>query len=180
MCRKPTIGVLAILIGIPLWLQGFTLPVLAKTKISPGAEVQADDKTVHGIVASFQKAEEFLDARNLDALMGLYSKDYNYNGLKKDDLKKIWESLFAQHHRIATSHLFSKIVVADGKHPTAEITCTGSLWATSGPTGKRMNIDSWFEEVHHMVYEDGAWRISGHVGEPARTPQFGVAPHPLF
>jgi hypothetical protein len=180
MFKKPTIGLLAMLICIPLSLQGLALPVLAKTKVSPGAEIKADEKAVHGILASFQKAEEFLDARNLDGLMGLYSKDYYYNALKKDDVRKIWEGLLAQHHRIASSHMFTKIVVVDGKHPTAEITCTGSLWATADPSGKRENIDSWFEEVHHMVYENGEWRITGQVGEHPRAPEFGVAPHPLF
>ena len=180
MYKKSTLGLLALLIGVALWLQGFTLPVQAKTKISQGAEIQADDKTVRGILAAFHKAEEFLEARNLDAMMGLYSKDYNYHGLKKEDLRKIWEGLFAQHHRISTAHMFSKIAVVDGKHQTADITCTGTLWATSDPAGQRVNIDSWFEEVHHMVYEDGAWRIRGNAGEAPKALQFGIAPHPFF
>ena len=180
MYKKLILGVFALLILIAFLFQGLTLPVLAKTKITPGADVQADDKSVREILVSFHKAEEFLEARNLDGLMGLYSKDYNYNGLKKDDLRKIWEGLFTQHQKIASSHMFSKIIVVAGKNPTADITCTGSLWATTVPTGHRVNIDSWFEEEHHMAYEDGAWRIRGHAGEAPKVLQFGVAPHPLF
>lgn len=180
MRRMSVAIVLGAVLGTAMWLQTFAVPVLAKTKVSTGAEVQADDKTVREILDAFHRAEEFLQARNLDALMGLYSKEYNYHGLKKDDLRKIWEDLFAQHHRISTEHMFSKIVVLAGKTPAAEITCTGSLWATSDVAGQRVNIDSWFEEVHHMVYEDGRWRIRGHAGEPSKALQFGVAPHPFF
>jgi len=46
-------------------------------------------------------------------------------------------------------------------------------------TGERVNIDSWFQEVHQLVYEDGAWRISGHSGEDPEKLQFGAA-HPFF
>jgi hypothetical protein len=180
MSKKLILGAFALLIWIALVFQGLMSPVLAKTKITSGADVKADDKNVREILASFHKAEEFLEARNLEGLMGLYSKDYNYNGLTKDDLRKIWEGLFTEHNKIASSHMFSKIVVVPGKNPTADITCTGSLWATTVPTGQRVNIDSWFEEAHHMVYEDGAWRIRGHAGEAPKVLQFGVAPHPLF
>lgn len=180
MRRMSVAIVLGAVLGTAMWLQVSAVPALAKTKVSPGAEIRADDKTVREILAAFNRAEEFLQARNLDALMGLYSKDYNYYGLKKDDLKRIWQDLFTQHRRISTEHMFAKIVVMDGKAPTAEVTCTGSLWATSEPAGQRVNIDSWFEEVHHLVYEDGTWRIRGHAGEPSKALQFGVAPHPFF
>lgn len=41
-------------------------------------------------------------------------------------------------------------------------------------------MDSWFEEVHYLVKEDGVWRIIGNAGGTAETPRFGHAPHPLF
>jgi SnoaL-like domain len=179
MSRFSTLIALGFAIGIALWMHGLSLPALAKTKISQGAEVKADDKTVREIVAAFHRAEDFLQARNLESLMALYSKDYNYHGLKKEDLKKIWHDLFANYHRLSSAHMFSRIVVAAGKTPTAEVTCTGVLWATSD-TGQRVNIDSWFEEEHHLTYEDGAWRIRGHAGEAPKGLQFGVAPHPFF
>jgi len=59
------------------------------------------------------------------------------------------------------------------------IACTGGVWATSEATGERVNIDSWFQEVRQLVYEAGAWRISGHSGENPERVQFGAA-HPFF
>jgi len=182
MSSSRTLGSLGIAVGTTLWLLSLSVPspLLAKTKISPDAEIHADQKKVQEIVATFEKAEGALETKNLETLMALYSKDYAYHGLAKDDIRKVWKDLFAQSHRIASEHRFSKIVVADGKNPKAEVTCTGSFWSTSDETGKRVNIDSWYEEVHYLVYEDGAWRIRGHAGEASKDPLFGKTPHPLF
>lgn len=92
--------------------------------------------------------------------------------VKADD-KTVYQGL-------RSNHIFSRIVIRPD-HPTmAEVTCTGSLWAMSRQTGDRVNVDSWFEEVHHLAYEKGAWRIRGHAREAPKALQFGVAPHPFF
>ena len=44
----------------------------------------------------------------------------------------------------------------------------------------RVIIDSWFYEIHHVVYEDGARRIRGHAGEDSKALPFGTSPHPFF
>ncbi len=188
MHRLNTLVVLGVLIWIAMWLQGLSLPAQAKTEISAGAEIQADDKTTRGmldetvgeILATFKRAEKAIKARDLDALMAFYSEDYNYRGLTKGEVRKIWEDLFSQYRRISSTHILSRIVVRGGKGQAAEVTCTGTLWATSNAPMKRVNIDSWFEEVHYLVYENGAWRIHGGVGEVPKRLQFGIAPHPLF
>lgn len=144
------------------------------------AEVKADDKTVGEILGAFNRAEEALHAQNLDALMNLYSQHYGYHGLAKDDLRKVWTELFAQYQGFASNHIFSRITVMSGTNRTAEVTCTGSLWAISKETGHRVNLDSWYGEVHHLIYEDGAWRVQGQGGQAPKGIQFGVAPHPFF
>jgi ketosteroid isomerase-like protein len=181
MSSRRVWGILGIAMWSTVWLLVISLPspAYAKTKVSPDAEIQADHKTVEEIVATFKKAEDALAERNLETLMALYSKDYTYHGLTREDIRKIWEDLFAHSHRIASEHRFSKIVAGDGKNPRAEVTCTGSFWTTD-ETSKRVNIDSWYEEVHYMVYEDGAWRIRGHAGDASKAPLFGTTPHPLF
>ena len=50
----------------------------------------------------------------------------------------------------------------------------------SDVTGQKTAIDSWYEEIHYLVKEDGKWRIRGNAGERPRALQFGTAPHPLF
>src|SRR5262249_16903210 len=148
MASSRILGIFGMAVGTTLWLLALSgpSPVFAKTKLSPDAEIHGDQKKVQEIIATFEKAEAALEARNLETLMALYSKDYGYHGLTKEDIRKIWKDLFAQSHRIASEHRFSKIVVADGKNPKAEVTCTGSFWSTSDESGKRVNIDSWYEE----------------------------------
>lgn len=144
------------------------------------AEVKADDKTVSGILAAFNRAEAALQAGNVDDLMGLYSERYSYHGLTKQDLRKIWDELLLGHREFRSNHILSRIVETLDHPQGAEITCTGSLWAVSKETGQPVNIDSWYGEVHYMVNENGTWRVRGHRGEAPQTLVFGAAPHPFF
>lgn len=167
------------------FVMGLILPVFpfsasAETKMSKQMEVQANQKTVSEILAAFNKAEKALKEQDLDDLMAIYSNDYEYRGLTKNNLRDLWKDLFAKYRRISSHHIFSKIAVTvEGKNPKARITCTGGLWATAESTGERIIIDSWFDEVHRLVYENGAWRILGHDGEDQQAVQSGAA-HPYF
>lgn len=166
------------------FLTGCSLPALpdaGKISVDRWAEIKGGDKDVSEILAAFNRAEDALHARDLDGLMALYSEQYRYHGLSKADLRKIWEEMFARYDNLASTHRFSSILVrGPEKHPVADVSCTGSLWGLSKETGKRVIIDSWFYEIHHVVYEDGAWRIRGHAGEDTKTLPFGASPHPFF
>lgn len=167
-----------------LWsVQGCTVPPLMHRggiMVDNWAEVNADDKTVAGILAAFNRAEAALEAGNVADLMPLYSDQYSYHGLTKTDLQKVWEDLVSHHREFRSNHILSRIVTVPGDPSSAEVTCTGSLWAISKETGQQVSIDSWYGEVHHMRYENGAWRVRGHRGEAPKTPTFGAAPHPFF
>jgi len=174
---------LVTILGVLWSLHGCNVPPLMHRggiMVDSWAEVKADDKTVSGILAAFNKAEAALQAGNLSDLMALYSENYSYHGLTKRDLRRIWEDLLAQHREFRSNHILSRIVAVPGDPPNAELTCTGSLWAISKETGQEVHIDSWYGEVHYMVYEEGAWRVRGHRGEAPKTQGFGVAPHPFF
>lgn len=174
---------LAISVGVMLQSHGCAMAPLSHRggiQVDRWAEVKADDKTVAEILATFQEAESALELQNLDALMNLYAQDYEYHGLGKGDLRKIWSQLFAHYRSLSSNHIFSRIAVRSGGAPAAEITCTGSLYGISEETGERENVDSWYGEVHYLVYQDGAWRIHGHQGAPPKALQFGIAPHPFF
>jgi hypothetical protein len=56
---------------------------------------------------------------------------------------------------------FTRIVVRSNGQRTAEITCSGSLYGVSKNTGEPATVDSWYGEVHHVVYEEGAWLGEG-------------------
>lgn len=153
----------------------------AKIVVPSGSIIEVDKATVEAVVAIFEDAEEAIKAHDLDKVMAMYSLQYNYHGLKKDDLRKIWKDLFDEYQEIASTHLFTKIAkVGSGRDAVLEVTCTGHLWARSKTSGLYIPIDSWHEEVHYLVLEDERWRIRGNVGESPRVLPFGTAPHPLF
>ncbi|MBK5280855.1 MAG: hypothetical protein JJE16_02065 [Nitrospiraceae bacterium] len=112
--------------------------------------------------------------------MTVYSEHYRDQDLTKADMQKIWKGLFEQYDRIATLHAFSRILVTPGDPPTAQITCTGALWVTSGLNDQRMNLSSLAGDIHHLMYEHGAWKIVGQGRNAPNRPEFGQAPPPLF
>lgn len=181
--RRSAITSIVAVSGILWSLSGCTIPPLMHRggiMVDSWAEVKADDKTVADILAAFNKAEAALQEGNLNGLMALYSESYGYHGLTKQDLRGIWADLLAHHREFGSNHILSRIVAVPGEPPSAELTCTGSLWAISKEAGEQVNIDSWYGEIHHMVYEEGAWRVRGHRGVAPKTQGFGVAPHPFF
>lgn len=181
MRRIRILAGVGVLCMIAIFVHGLGFTAMAKTEIIPDLERQATEKATEEIHSAFTKAEEAIKAGDLDGVMSFYSNNYEFHGLKKEDIKKIWEDLFAKYRRIETTHRLSNFVVRDdGKLKTAEIHCTGNLWATSKASGKRENIDSWFEEVHYLIFEDGMWRVRGNAGRAMHSLEFGSAPHPLF
>ena len=153
----------------------------AATSIPASAIMEVEQATVNQILDVFHKAEAAIAVGNLDGVMALYATQYNYHGLKQADVHKIWSNLFEEYRDISEVHFFSKIAkVGSGSNAIIEVTCTGSLSGLSKTSGLRVPIDSWYEEVHVLMLEGGAWRIRGNAGETPRALPFGTAPHPLF
>jgi ketosteroid isomerase-like protein len=188
MCGRTTVAAISVAIGLTIELQGCrfgiqpSMPDIGATTIANTAEIQAGDQTIQDIMSTFKRADEALRRMDLNALMDLYSEDYTHNGYTKELIRRKWELLFQSYDDFSSTHVFSKIKVEVGKFSKAEITCTGSLWATSTRTGERVNIDSWFGAVHLLAYQDGVWRIRGHAGEIPRmdTRRYAPPPRPLF
>ena len=68
-----------------------------------------------------------------------------------------------------------------GKVKKASVTCTGGLYGVDKESGKTITIDSWANEVHYLIYEDGAWRFLGNKGGITESVPPSSAPHhPLF
>ena len=175
---------LLLIFGLLVWTavlsQGSGSPALAKVRFAKGADIQVDAKTIREIQTVFTQAEDAIRTGNLEALMEYYSKDYRSGGLTKDDRRQAWKDFFAGYHRIATSHSFSRIVVKPGKPLTAEVTCTGAIWATANETTRRINLDSWLGDLHYLINEEGQWRIHGRDTIAAKTAPAGESSPPLF
>lgn len=154
----------------------------AKTQLLPGGIQEIDAETLKEVLLTFEQAEQAMQARDLDGIMALYADDYLYHGLKKADVRKIWQQLFEYYKELKSFHTFSVVrTAASGGKSMVEITCSGVVWGTSKDTTLRSPVDSWYEEIHYLRKENGRWRIAGNIGgESIPVLQFGVAPHPLF
>jgi hypothetical protein len=183
---RSRLGLLVLLATLGMLSQGCMVAAppfrdAGRVSIESAAEIKGDDRDVAAILAAFNHAEESLHQNNVEGVMALYSEQYRHHGLSKRDLRTIWEEMLAQYDGLASTHVFSRVsVVASGEAPTARVWCTGSLWGTSKATKEREVIDSWFFEIHHLVNEDGGWRILGHAGGDTTTVAFGKSPHPFF
>ena len=177
-------GALITVLGILLVLQSCHLyvPDLDGTYVPHSATILTDKKTAADILERFKQAQDALTRKDLDALMEFYADNYKHRGFTKDSLRSEWEALFNKYTNFSATHVLTRIVVdADRMPHTAQVTCTGSLWAISTDTNRRVNIDSWYNEVHYLAYLDGAWRIQGHAWDAANSETRTVGPpHPLF
>ena len=157
-------------------------PVAAAVEFAPGVGAGADQLVIKELVAAFHEAEAAVKKGDLDGLMKFYATAYNYHGLKRSDVHRVWEEVFLHYRDISSSHVFTelKLVQADGARK-AYVTCTGGLYGTEKQTGRLITIDSWVQEVHHLVKEEGAWRFLGNAGGASPSASPASAPHhPLF
>jgi ketosteroid isomerase-like protein len=168
-------------LGIGLWAAQPLLAV-AKTQVTASTIQEVDPQTTKDLLATFEQAEQAMQALDLDGIMALYADDYYYHGLKKADIRKVWAQLFDHYKDLESFHTFSVIrTVGTGSKLIAEMTCTGVVWGTAKNTKLRSPVDSWYEEVHFLKKENGRWRITGNAGgESEPILPFGTAPHPLF
>ena len=180
------IGLIAAL-GLVIVLQScsFYVPDLDGTYIPHSATIHTDKKTAREILKNFKQAEEALKRKDLDSLMDFYADTYRHQGFTKDSLKAEWKHLFGEYRDFSATHvltLFEVVVDADKVPLTAQVTCTGSLWAISNDSNRRVNLDSWYNEVHYLTHAEGAWRIQGHAWEVSNPPDAPTArpPHPFF
>jgi hypothetical protein len=159
------------------------VPDLDGTYVPHSATIQTDKKTEAEILKSFKQAEDAVKHKDIDALMDFYADNYKHRGFTKDSLRTEWKHLFHEYREFSATHVLTRIAVDNQRvPPTAQVTCTGSLWGISNDTNDRVNIDSWYNEVHYLTYIDGAWRIRGHAWEMLNPKDTRLArpPHPFF
>jgi hypothetical protein len=183
MKRRGLLKIILILAGALILTQCRpSTPVAAAVEFAPEVGADADQPVIKELVAAFDEAEAAVKEADLDALMKFYPTTYNYHGLKRSDVRRVWEEVFLHYRDISSSHVFTelKLVQADGVRK-AYHTCTGGLYGTEKQTGKPLTIDSWVREVHYLVKEEGVWRFLGNAGGASRsTPPASAPHHPLF
>lgn len=191
-----TYGKICVPVGLGLVLCGVlgAGTVFAAIQVLPDAVVTVEGSTIKGgklamahpavreVLAAFERAEAAVQKEDLQSLMKFYSPSYNYHGLKQTDVWRVWEEVFTHYKGVNSTHLLSTItIIRTGSQVRAEVTCTGGLYGIEERTGKPITLDSWFQEVHYLVKEDGIWRFIGNAGEAPAVAPFSSAPHhPLF
>ena len=183
MTRRIVLKMILILAGTLILTQCRPpTPVAAAVEFTLGVGADADHPVIKELVAAFNEAEAAVKKADLDALMKFYATTYNYHGLKRSDVRRVWEEVFLHYRDISSSHVFTelKLVQANGVRK-AYVTCTGGLHGTEKQTGKPITIDSWAREVHYLVKEERVWRFLGNAQGAADHVPTGSAPHhPLF
>ncbi len=178
MCRGRVAAVWSILSFLLL-----SLPISAKAAVEIAAGTAPSDRAaLKDIAAAFDRAEAAVQNGDVEALMPFYAEAYNYHGLKRADVRRVWEEVFAHYRGLSSQHVFTKVQVIDGNGTKkAYVTCTGALHGTDKESGKPVTIDTWVNEVHFLIKENGAWRFHGNAGGDTRRSPAGSAPHhPLF
>lgn len=157
-------------------------PAAAAVEVAPGAAAEKDRAVMKELVMAFDQAEAAVRKGEVEALMPFYAKAYNYHGLKRADVRRVWEEVFRHYRGLSSRHVFTQFKLEQaGGTKKAFVTCTGGLYGTDKDTGKPVTIDSWVSEVHHLIYEHGAWRFFGNAGTAPESSPAGSAPHhPLF
>lgn len=183
MNRRGVLKIVLILAGALILTQCRPpTPVAAAVGFAPGVGADADRLVIKELVAAFNEAEAAVKKADLDAVMKFYATTYNYHGLKRSDVRRVWEEVFLHYGDLSSSHVFTelKLIQTDGVRK-AYVTCTGGLHGTEKQTGKAITIDSWVREVHYLVKEEGAWRFLGNAGGASPSAPPASAPHhPLF
>lgn len=160
-----------------------TVPDLRGVYLTRHAHLAADPKTVEDIISAFRQAEEAIAQGNLDGTMSFYAHNYRHRNFNPVTLRPIWKRWFEEYRDLSITHMFSYIEVkATEEALTARVICTGSLWGLSKQTGEHINIDSWSDNEHYLVYENGGWRSQGHQWEFLMEKETRAMrpPHPLF
>ena len=157
-------------------------PSTAAVEMAIGAMDEVHQTVAKELAAAFDRAEMAVQHADLDALMLFYEADYNYHGLKRSDVRRVWTEVFSHYGAINSRHLFTELKVFHaGSMTKAFATCTGGLYAIDKESGKPVTIDSWIGEVHYLVKEGSDWKFLGNVGGALPdVPPTSAPHHPLF
>lgn len=172
---------LLVLIAMCQVMFGNPIAIRAAVEVAIGM-VPSDRATLSDIVKAFERAEAAVQKGDVNGLMPFYANAYNYHGLKRTDVRRVWQEVFAHYRGLSSQHVFTKfeLVNANGTMK-AYVTCTGALYGTDKESGQPVTIDTWVNEIHFLIKEDGAWRFHGNAGGDSRSVPAGSAPHhPLF
>ena len=70
------------------------LQATAEVRLLQESATGLDQETSDAILSMFRRADEAIKTRDVEGVMVLYSDQYNYHGLAKADMRKLWNDPF--------------------------------------------------------------------------------------
>lgn len=147
--------------------------------IDPFSKDKVGDKLIKEIEQFFHEAEIALETENIDALMDLYSENYQNGVHDKSMVKKTWKKLFKDFDNLATIHNMTFINI-DKAQKTIITRCTGLLMGKPNEENDMISLDTWNRSDHVLTKENGKWKILGSSGKERKRFWFSTPLHPLF
>lgn len=153
--------------------------------VDPAAKQQLGEQTYTEVMAFFHAAEQAIEAKDLAALMALYSDNYSAGDHDKKSAEQTWQRMFATFDSMAMLHRM-KLEKASAARNVVVFKCTGLLVGVPGQrqgaisTDKPITIDNWTNQDHILVKEAGKWKLIGTYGLERKRLWFDKPMHPLF
>lgn len=153
-------------------------------EVDPSAKQQLGEKNFNEVMQFFNAAEKAIEAKDLKALMALYSESYTDGEHDKKSAEEIWARIFSTFEMTATRHHMTLVNMTEDKN-MAIFRCSGLLLGVPSLNAKSkqkglITIDNWAQQDHVLVKEAGKWKLIGTYGPERKRLWFDKPMHPLF
>ncbi len=147
-------------------------------KIDPAMKKTLGEEVYKSVLDFYHEAEVAIETKNMDALMSLYSDQYQNGEHDKAAARVIWSRIFDTFSNLAAMHNMEFISSKDG---VLIIRCSGLLIGIPKGETYSITVDTWTWEEHILKNENGKWKLIGNAaGRERKRLWFDKPMHPLF
>lgn len=148
-------------------------------EIDPAAKQALGEQTFNEVKMFFLTAEKAIEAKNLEAIMALYSDNYRDGDLDKKSVEEAWRKIFARMDKMASLHNMKLARMSPDRNMVV-FQCSGLLLGTPDSNKGYTTIDNWNNQDHILIKEDGKWKLIATYGVERQRLWFDKPMHPLF
>ena len=178
MCGTPILMAISLFTNVAIG-EEHKIPDKYSMEVDPAAKQQLGEQTFNEVMMFFHAAEKAIEAKDLEALMSLYSDNYRDGDRDKKFAEQIWRRIFSTFDTMATIHNMKLGKMSADKNMVV-FQCSGLL--LGAPANKKgfITIDNWNKQDHILVKEAGKWKLIGTYGLERKRFWFDKPMHPLF
>lgn len=174
-----TVAALALCLYFPGQAQARKHTELHSVTIDPNTKSIIPPEILAEVEEFFETAEDAIQAKDINALMRLYSDSYQNGPHDKAGARKIWERIFDRFQTLGTMHNM-RITSYDHEGQIVVIKCSGILLGKPKGNDQRVPVDSWTNEDHVISKSGEKWKLIGTYGKERKRLWFDKPMHPLF